>query len=236
MKTFRKYFAEFFGTLVLVLFACGTAVVTGCSPDSADGAYLMTALAFGLTLAVLAFAIGPISGCHVNPAVTFAKFLGGKMPFWDCIGYVVAQCFGGLAGGAILYGLFGTERGLGQNALWEGSVGKTILIEGILTCLFVFVVLCVTENKAFDRFAGAIVGAALFLVHIFGIPFTGTSVNPARSLGVAVFMGGESLANVWVFWVGPLLGALVAAMLKGLFFYEKKAPAGKKAPAEKKEN
>lgn len=232
MQTFKRYFAEFFGTMILVLFACGTAAVTGCSAK-ADGAYLLTALVFGLVLCVLCYAIGSVSGCHINPAVSFAKFLCGKMRGWEFFGYVVAQTLGGVAGGGILSLLLGADSSLGSNALYEGDVVRTLFIEALLTALFVFVVMAVTERAEHARIGGVIVGAALTLVHVFGISFTGTGVNPARSFGPALFVGGSALSSVWVFWVAPLVGAFVASLLY-LFFFGKwntaeKAPAVKKA-------
>lgn len=235
MTTFKRFFAEFFGTMMLVVFACGIAAVTGCNTAKPDTAYFMTALAFGLVLCVLAYAIGHISGCHINPAVSFGKFLCGKLSGWDFLGYVVAQTFGGIAGAAVLYGVLGSESSLGANGLFEGDWAPSFLIEAILTAFFVFIVLAVTERAQNEKVAGVCVGGALTLVHLFGISFTGTSVNPARSFGPALFVGGDALSNVWVFWVAPLLGALVAALLF-LVFFGKLAPAkAEKKPVEEKE-
>ncbi|MBR6529871.1 MAG: MIP family channel protein [Clostridia bacterium] len=208
----KRAFAEFFGTFILVLFACGTAAVTGCTAE-ANGAYLLTALAFGLVLCIMAYTIGSVSGCHINPAVSFGKFLCGAMSAWELFAYVVAQCLGALAGGGVLYLLLGRTSTLGANGLFEGDVFKSIAVEVILTALFVFAVLVVTEKKELSQNCPLIVGLALTLVHIFGIYFTGTSVNPARSLGPAVFVGGAALSNVWVFWIGPLFGAFAASLL-----------------------
>ncbi len=228
----KKYLAEFFGTMTLVLFACGVAAVTGCSAK-ADVAYLATALVFGLVLCALVCAIGSISGCHVNPAVSFAKFLCGKMQAWECLAYVVAQCFGAVAGAGILYLLLGAQSGLGANALFEGSIWKSLLLEMLLSAVFVFVVLSVTERAASPAATGAALGTALTVVHLLGIFFTGTSVNPARSLGPALFVGGAALESVWVFWLAPLLGAFLAGMLY-LFFFGKWDLAKKDAKRDAK--
>ncbi|MBQ2252547.1 MAG: aquaporin [Clostridia bacterium] len=216
---FRRYFAEFLGTMMLVVLACGVAAVSGCSAK-ADAAYLVTALSFGLVSTVLAYALGGVSGCHINPAVSFGKFLCGKLSGWEFLAYATAQTFGGIAGGAILYGILGEGSLLGANALYEDNLLSTLVIEGILTAFFVFSVLAVTERAKSSELAGVAVGASLTLVHLFGIFFTGTSVNPARSLGPALFVGGAALENVWVFWVAPLLGAFVASLIY-LFFFGK---------------
>lgn len=207
----KKYFAEFIGTAVLVLFACGVAAVTGCTSE-ANASYFMTATAFGLVIVAMAYSIGNVSGCHINPAVSLAVFLSGKMSAKDFGGYVVAQILGGIAGAGILMGLIGTELGLGANGLFEGNALKSILVEVILTFVFVLAILGVTSKSEYSRVAGLVIGLSLTLVHLLGIYFTGTSVNPARSFGPALFLGGEALANVWVFFVGPLLGAALAAV------------------------
>lgn len=206
----RKYIAEFLGTFVLVFVACGVAAVTGCSgiPDSA---YILTALAFGGVVIAMAYSIGNISGCHINPAVSLGALLAGRMKIRECIAYMAAQFLGGAAGALLLRGVLGKVYSLGANGIYDGSIGKTILIEAILTFLFVFTVLGVTAEKANTAVSGIVIGAALTLVHLFGIHFTGTSVNPARSLGPALMMGGESLKNVWVFILAPLLGGGIAA-------------------------
>ncbi|MBQ2731213.1 MAG: aquaporin [Clostridia bacterium] len=229
----RRFFAEFFGTMMLVVLACGVAAVSGCSAK-ADAAYLVTALSFGLVLTVLAYAIGGVSGCHVNPAVSFGKFLCGKLTGWEFLAYVTAQTFGGIAGGAILSGILGEGSLLGTNALYEDNVVATLLIEGILTAFFVFTVLAVTERARSSELAGVAVGASLTLVHLFGIFFTGTSVNPARSLGPALFVGGAALESVWVFWVAPLLGAFVASLVYLFFFGKWQGVAKTQKPAKVK--
>lgn len=215
MNSFKKYLAEFIGTFVLVLFACGTAAMVGCSTTSFDAAYILTALAFGLVIVAMAYSVGNVSGCHINPAVSIAMLVSGKMTIKDFIGYVVAQFAGATAGAATLMGIIGTERGLGANGLFEGDVWKSLLIEIILTFVFVFAILGVTSKVENGKVAGLVIGLTLTLVHIFGIAFTGTSVNPARSFGPALFVGGDALANVWVFIAAPLVGGVLAAIVYG---------------------
>ena len=216
----KKYFAEFIGTFVLVFFACGTAAVTGCTAE-ANAAYLITALAFGLVIVAMAYSIGNVSGCHINPAVSIAMLCSGKMSVTDFIGYVAAQFLGGIAGAGVLAALTGKQYGLGTNGLYDGSVWKSIIIEIILTCVFVMAILGVTSKKEYGRIAGLVIGLSLTLVHLLGIFFTGTSVNPARSFGPALFMGGDALKCVWVFIVAPLIGGIVAAFLYGFLDSEK---------------
>ena len=211
MNSFKKYLAEFIGTMVLVLLGCGTAAAVGCSADGSG--YLLTALAFGLTIVAMAYSIGNISGCHVNPAVSIAMLVSGKMSGKDFIGYVIAQCAGAIVGAALLLPLVGRDSGLGANALYNGSVGLSILIEVILTCIFVLAILGVTSKDSNSPVAGLVIGLSLTLVHILGISFTGTSVNPARSLGPALLVGGEALSSVWVFLAAPLIGGLLAAFI-----------------------
>ena len=213
MKDIKKYLAECLGTFVLVFFACGTAVVVGCSGASPDAAYLMTALAFGLVIVAMAYSIGEVSGCHINPAVSIAMLLSGKMSVKDFVGYVIAQFAGATIGAACLKLVLGDKSGaLGTNALFNGSVGASLVIEIILTFVFVLAILGVTSKPENGRVAGLVIGLSLTLVHILGIAFTGTSVNPARSFGPALFVGGEALANVWVFIVAPLAGGALAAL------------------------
>ncbi len=213
MNSIRKYIAEFIGTFVLVLFACGTAAMTGCSTTSFDTAYLVTALAFGLVIVAMAYSIGNISGCHINPAVSLAMLISGKMTVKDFIGYVIAQFLGAVAGAGVLLALIGPDKGLGANGLFEGDVLKSVIIEVILTFVFVISILGVTSKVENGKVAGLVIGLSLTLVHLFGIAFTGTSVNPARSFGPALFVGGDALANVWVFIVAPLIGGALAAVV-----------------------
>lgn len=209
----RKYFAEFIGTFVLVLFACGAAAVLGCSTVDANAAYALTALAFGLVIVGMAYSIGNISGCHINPAVSLAMLISGKMNVKDFVGYVVAQVAGAFAGSAVMLGITGGEFGYGANGLYKDDIVISLIVEVILTCVFVLVILGVTSKAEYSNVAGLVIGFTLTLVHIFGIHFTGTSVNPARSLAPAVFTGGAALSNVWVFIVGPLVGGAIAALI-----------------------
>ena len=209
----KKFAAEFIGTFVLVLVACGVAAVTGCSGSQANGAYTLTALAFGLVIVAMAYSIGNISGCHINPAVSVGVLINGGMTVTDFIGYVASQFLGAIAGAAVLRGLIGTELGLGCNGLYDGSVMKSIVVEVILTCIFVLAVLGATSKAQNSHVAGLVIGGSLTLVHLLGIYFTGTSVNPARSFGPALLLGGESLSVVWVFIVAPMIGGIIAALI-----------------------
>ena len=206
----KKYLAEFIGTFVLTFFGCGTAIVTQCSTQNYPG-YLLTALAFGLSIVAMAYSIGNISGCHINPAVSLSMYMSKKLDSKDFVGYVIAQCAGGLIAGVVLMAIFGKETGLGSNGLYNGSIGLSILIEVILTCVFVLAILGVTSKAEYTGVAGIVIGLSLAFVHILGIGLTGTSVNPARSL-VAIFAGGEALGALWVFIVAPLIGAALAAI------------------------
>lgn len=226
MSSIKKYLAEFIGTLVLVLFACGTAAVVGCNTASADTAYLLTALAFGLVIVAMAYSIGNVSGCHINPAVSLAMLISGKMNVKDFIGYVIAQFLGAIAGAAILGCLAGWDCGFGANGLFEASVIKSLIVEIILTFVFVLAILGVTSKVENSRISGLVIGFTLTLVHIFGIHFTGTSVNPARSFGPALFAGGEALSSVWVFIVAPLIGGALAAIVWKLLSGKKEEQNG----------
>ena len=212
MNLLKKCTAEFIGTFVLVFFACGTAAVVGCSAENGTG-YLLTALAFGLVIVAMAYSIGNISGCHINPAVSIAMLVSGKLSVKDFIGYLIAQFAGATAGAAMLMAFVGKESGLGANALYEGNIALSILIEIFLTFVFVIAILGVTSKIENSAVSGIVIGLTLTLVHILGISFTGTSVNPARSFGPALFVGGDALANVWVFLVAPLVGGVLAALV-----------------------
>ncbi len=207
----KKFAAECIGTFVLVFIGCGTAVAAGCDATIGSG-YLATALAFGLVIVAMAYSIGNISGCHINPAVSLAMLLSGKMKFVDFIGYVVSQVIGAIAGAAALAAFVGRESGLGANGLYNGNIWQSLLIEVILTFVFVLAILGVTSRTENTAVTGLVIGLTLTLVHIIGIAFTGTSVNPARSLGPALLAGGAALANVWVFILAPLAGAALAAV------------------------
>ncbi len=219
----RRYIAEFIGTMVLTLFGCGAAALSG----GVEGVLgiLGIATAFGLSIVAMAYAIGDVSGCHINPAVSLAMFIDGRMSLGDFIGYVIAQFLGGFAGAGILaFFVIASENygdiesaGLGANGFGELSyVGLSlpgaIVCEIILTFVFVLTILAVTDNINNSMIAGLVIGLTLTFVHILGIPLTGTSVNPARSLGPAVFTGGTALIQVWVFIVFPLIGAVLAAL------------------------
>lgn len=210
----KKYVAEFIGTFVLVLFSCGTAAVVGCSAENGMG-YLLTALSFGLVIVAMAYSIGNISGCHINPAVSIAMLVSGRLSLKEFGGYVVSQFLGAIAGALVLMALVGKESGLGANALYNGSIGLSLLVEIILTFVFVIAILGVTSKVENGAVAGIVIGLTLTLVHILGISFTGTSVNPARSFGPALLMGGDALACVWVFIVAPLVGGVLAALVYG---------------------
>ncbi len=212
MNAIKKYVAELIGTFVLVFFACGAAAVLGCNGASPDAAYALTALAFGLVIVAMAYSIGNVSGCHINPAVSIAMLVSGKMTVKDFAGYVVAQFLGATAGAGCLAAVMGSTESLGANGLYNGNVGASLIIEIILTFVFVLAILGVTSKPEYGHVAGLVIGLALTLVHILGIHFTGTSVNPARSFGPALFVGGEALANVWVFICAPLVGGVLAAL------------------------
>ena len=221
----KKYVAECIGTAVLVVLGCGTAMLVGC--DAANGSgYLLTALAFGLVIVGMAYSLGNISGCHINPAVSLGVLLTGGMEVSEFVGYVVSQCIGAFAGAGILALIFGlggvTDQtgGFGSNGLAgvNGNPVAGLLVEIVLTFVFVMAILGVTSKKAgHGSFGGLVIGLTLTLVHILGIGLTGTSVNPARSFGpalVAAFAGNTApLAALWVFIVGPLVGAALAAVV-----------------------
>lgn len=216
MNSIRKYIAEFIGTFVLVLFACGIAVVVKCDIADPNAAYLMTALGFGLVIVAMAYSVGNISGCHINPAVSIAMLVSKKLSLKDFLGYIIAQFLGAIAGAGVLKAV--TEpmwpgNGLGTNGLYNSDVFLSIVIEVILTFVFVFAILGVTSRIQNGAVAGIVIGLTLTLVHVFGIAFTGTSVNPARSFGPALFVGGDALCNVWVFIVAPLIGGVLAAVV-----------------------
>ena len=216
MDSLRKYLAEIIGTFVLVFFGCGTAIVTGCSKDiPVAGGYILTALAFGLVIVAMAYSIGNISGCHINPAVSLAMFVNKKMSLQDMLLYWCSQVVGACAGALLLTVFFHPDDngGFGCNGLFDNDVAKSFVIEGVLTFVFILAILGVTSKVANANVAGLVIGLTLTLVHILGIGFTGTSVNPARSIGPALFKGGESLEHVWVFIVAPLVGAAFAAII-----------------------
>ena len=230
----RKYVSEFVGTMILVVLGCGTAMLVGCDAASGGG-YILTALAFGLAIVATAYSIGNISGCHINPAVSLAVFMTGGLNVADFIGYVVAQCLGALCGSALLAAIFSLggvtdmTGGFGSNGLAgvNGSIVAGLLAEIVLTFIFVMAILGVTSKKAnHGSFGGLVIGLTLTVVHILGIGLTGTSVNPARSIGpaiVAALSGNtEPLGSLWVFIVAPLVGAALAAIVYNALSREKK--------------
>ena len=213
MDSFKKYLAEFIGTFVLVFAACGTAAAVGCKGSEANGAYILTALAFGLVIVAMAYSIGNISGCHINPAVSIGVLIAGKMSAKDFCGYVISQFLGGIVGAACIGVLLGFDCGFGANGLYNDNIMLSLFVEVLLTFIFVLAILGVTSKPEFSNVAGIVIGLTLVLVHIFGIHFTGTSVNPARSFASAIFAGGAALSNVWVFIVAPLVGGALAALV-----------------------
>ncbi|MCF0155216.1 MAG: MIP family channel protein [Veillonella sp.] len=225
----NKYVAEFLGTMILVFFGTGTAVVTGGFTGGLENGFLgvvAIAMAFGLTIVAGAYAIGHISGCHVNPAVSIGVWLAGRMSAVDFVGYVIAQVIGAFAGTGLLhlvvansatlsgYGAdgFGTLSAVGLSAT------GAFVVETFLTFVFVLVILGVTASQKTAPLAGLVIGATLTMVHLIGIPLTGTSVNPARSIAPAVFAGGLALGQLWLFIVAPLVGGALAALVHRVCF------------------
>jgi aquaporin Z len=230
-QTMKKYAAEFIGTFSLVLFGCGSAVIAGTSRVGPSGIGLLgIAVAFGFALVAMAYAIGGISGCHINPAVTIGVLTAGRMTVKDAVGYIIAQCLGAILGAAVLYliasgqpGFTLPEWGLGANGWGEGYLGNynilsAFVIEAVMTFLFIFVILGTTSKFGNSAMAGLAIGVTLMLIHLVAIPVTGTSVNPARSLGPALFSGGKALAQLWLFIVAPIIGAVVSALVWRLGF------------------
>lgn len=219
----KKYIAEFIGTFTLTLFGCGSAALSG-GVDGVLGV-LGISMAFGLSIVAMAYAIGDISGCHINPAVSFAMLLSKRMDAKDFAGYVIAQVIGGIAAAGVLSFIINSstlgsvaEVGLGANGFGDASyvglsMGGAIVVEIILTFVFLMTILGVTAKAKTGTVAGLVIGLCLAFVHILGIPLTGTSVNPARSFGPALLLGGEALSQVWVFIVAPLVGAAIAAFV-----------------------
>ena len=230
----NKYVAEFIGTMILVFFGTGTAVVTSGLTAGIAGSFVgvvAIALAFGLTIVASAYAIGHISGCHVNPAVSIGVWLAGRMSAKDFAGYVIAQVIGAFAGTGLLSFIVNssaTLRGYGADGYGALStvglsMGGALVVEVFLTFVFVLVVLGVTASEKTVPIAGLVIGATLTMVHLIGIPLTGTSVNPARSIAPAVFTGGEALSQLWLFIVAPLIGGAVAAIVhRGWFSVDDK--------------
>jgi aquaporin Z len=220
----KKYTAELIGTMVLVLMGCGSAVIAGrnFAGLGADGT-VGIALAFGLAVLVMCYAIGSISGCHINPAISISMLAAGRLSVRDTVGYVVFQCVGAFIGAGLLYSIaIGNpsyslaSNGLGQNGYGTASpagysVTAVFIAEVVLTFIFLFVVFGATSPNAPKGFFGIAIGLTLTLIHLVGIPIDGTSVNPARSLGPALIVGGTALSQLWLFWVAPIIGGLLAA-------------------------
>jgi aquaporin Z len=242
----RKLVAEVLGTACLVFFAVGVAtlsfgfMVTG---SSTSAGVVATALAFGLVLLALAYSLGPISGSHVNPAVTLGFLVARRISFAEAVGYWVAQIVGGIVGAGVLRGMFAGAKGYstskqglgtdgyGSNSMVHLDAGGAFLAEAVLTFLFVLVVLAVTRKAAWPQLGGVAIGLALATVHLIGIPLTGTSVNPARSIGPALFVGGSAMSQLWLFIVAPLVGGLVAALVS-VYLYPDEAPAPETTAAQ----
>jgi len=231
----KKLSAEFIGTLWLVLGGCGSAVLAAAFPNVGIGLHGVS-LAFGLTVLTMAYAIGHISGCHLNPAVTLGLWAGKRFPASEILPYIIAQVLGAIAGAGILFIIasgkagFSTASGFAANGFGDNSPGKYALLaclvtEVVMTFFFLTVILGSTHNRAPKGFAPIAIGLALTLIHLISIPVTNTSVNPARSTGPAIFVGGWAITELWLFWVAPILGAVLAG-----FFYTWMANDGKTEP------
>lgn len=226
-KTSAKFIAEFIGTFCLVLIGCGAAVIAGASAEgiAPSGIGLLgISFAFGLSVVAMAYTIGPISGCHINPAISIAMAAAGQLSLKDTIGYVIAQCLGAITASGILYlilsgkpGFTMGEYALGANGWGESYLGKysqssAFLAEAVFTFIFLLVIFGTTAKRANPSMAGLAIGLTLVLIHLVVIPITGTSVNPARSLGPAIFAGGMALKQLWLFIAAPIAGGLAAAI------------------------
>ena len=220
---FKKYVAEAIGTFWLVLGGCGSAVLAAAFPQVGIG-LLGVSLAFGLTVVTMAYSIGHISGCHLNPAVTVGLTAGGRFPASDVAPYILAQVVGGILAGGVLYVIasgapgFELAKGFASNGYGEHSPGGYSLLAGfvtevVMTAMFLFIIMGSTHGKAPVGFAGLAIGLALVLIHLVSIPVTNTSVNPARSTGVAIYAGGWALAQLWLFWVAPILGGAIGGIV-----------------------
>ena len=219
----KKYGAEFFGTFWLVLGGCGSAVLAAAFPQVGIG-LLGVSLAFGLTVVTMAYAIGHISGCHLNPAVSVGLCIGGRFPASQLLPYIVAQVLGGIAAGGVLYLIasgkagFDVTAGFASNGYGEHSPGgyslhSALICEVVMTAMFLIVIMGATDKRAPQGFAPLAIGLCLTLIHLISIPVTNTSVNPARSTGVAVFVGGWATAQLWLFWVAPIVGGALGAAI-----------------------
>lgn len=232
MDSLKKYIAEFIGTGVLVVGGCGTAVAVNTvthgfgGPTPTAATIIAISLAFGLSIVAMAYSIGNVSGCHINPAVSLGMLVSGKMSVKDFFGYIIAQFLGATAGAAGLWLVFGSNQSLGANgygdssALHIGAVGAGI-VEVVLTFIFVLLILGVTSKAENGKIAGLVIGLTLVFVHLIGIAFTGTSVNPARSFGPAILQGGVALRQLYVFIIAPLVGAVIAGLVHKFLIAEK---------------
>jgi aquaporin Z len=227
----KKYAAEFVGTFWLVLGGCGSAVLAAAFPNVGIG-LLGVALAFGLTVLTMAFAIGHISGCHLNPAVSVGLWAGGRFPAKELPAYIVAQVLGGVVAGGVLYLIasgkagFDLSAGFASNGYGDHSPGgynmiSALITEVVMTMMFLIVILGATDKLSPQGFAPIAIGLCLTLIHLISIPVTNTSVNPARSTGVAVFVGGWALSQLWLFWVAPIIGGIMGAVVYRLIGSEK---------------
>ena len=218
----KAYTAEFFGTFWLVLGGCGSAVLAAAFPGLGIG-FLGVALAFGLTVLTMAFAIGHVSGCHLNPAVSIGLWMGGRFEASKLLPYIVSQVLGAIVAGAVLYIIasgkagFDVSAGFASNGFGEHSPGKysmlaALVCEVVMTMMFLIVILGATDKRAPAGFAPLAIGLCLTLIHLISIPVTNTSVNPARSTGVALFVGGWAIEQLWLFWVAPIVGALLGGL------------------------
>ena len=222
MPLTKKLVAEFMGTFWLVLGGCGSVVLAATFPDTGIG-FLGVSFAFGLTVLTMAYAIGHVSGCHLNPAVSLGLWSGGKFSIGELFPYIAVQVAGGIAGAAVLYVIasgqagFDVTDGFASNGYAEHSPGgysltAALVIEIVMTFMFLMIILGATDKRAPQGFAPIAIGLGLTLIHLVTIPVTGTSVNPARSTGVAIFQGGWALSQLWLFWVAPIIGALLAGV------------------------
>ncbi|MGI2900432.1 aquaporin Z [Shewanella algae] len=227
MKMTQKMLAEFLGTLWLVLGGCGSAVLAAAFPELGIG-FVGVALAFGLTVLTMAFAIGHISGCHLNPAVSFGLWAGGRFPAAELLPYIVSQVAGAIVGAAILYVIasgqdgFSLSAGFASNGFGEHSPGgysltAVLVCELVMTLFFLLIILGATDKRAPAGFAPTAIGLGLTLIHLISIPVSNTSVNPARSTGPALFVGDWALSQLWLFWVAPIAGAIIAGLIYRAF-------------------
>src|SRR5690606_34777118 len=220
----KRCTAEFIGTFWLVLGGCGSAVLAAAFPELGIG-FAGVSLAFGLTLLTMCYAIGHISGCHINPAVTFGLVAGGRFPSKELPSYVISQVLGGIAAGAVLYmiasgkaGFDAAASGFASNGFGEHSpggytLGAALVAEVVLTAFFLFIIMGATHKRAHASMAGIAIGLSLTLIHLISIPVTNTSVNPARSTGVAVFQGGWAVDQLWLFWLAPIVGGIIGGTI-----------------------